>query len=285
MRFIVFSATLCLVLNEHGRSAQHAEILKRATEYVTKYEAELGNLIASEEYLQNVAWLVRGARGPMVGRRQQRRTSSDFLMIQIGPEWTGLRKVNSLDGFKVKDEETFEEAFDDSPAGNSKRLKGLIEESARHNIGDILRQINVPTFALSVMRKGYVEGFTFERAGDDKINGTQTLAFRFREVSLPTMVRGKNNENLFSTGTLWIEPETGRILKTEFLVENRFENDPIKARVIVTYTESTKLNMLVPSLMVEQYESGGNQINCRATYSNFRPFTVDVKFDIGKPPG
>ncbi|MND02278.1 hypothetical protein D3C83_216000 [compost metagenome] len=53
----------------------------------------------------------------------------------------------------------------------------------------------------------------------------------------------------------------------------------------MTYDESSSLQMLVPVTMIEQYESTGSNINCRASYSNFRPFTVDVKFDLGKPPG
>jgi hypothetical protein len=35
--------------------------------------------------------------------------------------------------------------------------------------------------------------------------------------------------------------------------------------------------------MREQYESGHNTIECRADYSNFRPFEVDVKFEISLP--
>ena len=35
--------------------------------------------------------------------------------------------------------------------------------------------------------------------------------------------------------------------------------------------------------MVEHYETDYHTIDCRADYSNFRPFEVDVKFEIGKP--
>src|SRR5262245_21209906 len=31
-------------------------VLQRATKYVTKYEEDLGNLIGSEEYIQNASW-------------------------------------------------------------------------------------------------------------------------------------------------------------------------------------------------------------------------------------
>src|SRR5689334_2810927 len=73
-------------------SPELLSVLQRATEYVTQYEAELGNLIGSEDYIQNAVWLAPTVRGsPMVAKRAQRRLSSDFLMIQVGPEWAALR--------------------------------------------------------------------------------------------------------------------------------------------------------------------------------------------------
>ncbi len=51
------------------------------------------------------------------------------------------------------------EAFDDSPAANRKRLKSLSDESAHYNIGDVIRTINTPTFALKVLRNANVSQF------------------------------------------------------------------------------------------------------------------------------
>jgi len=257
-------------------------VLQRATAYVTKYEEDLGNLIGSEEYLQNAAWKT-AARG-MISRKVQRRTSSDFLILQVGREWSGLRKVNRVDGSKVKDElPPLSDAFDGSPQSNWKQLRRMIEESTQYNIGDVIREINLPTFALAVMRKAEVQRFKFEKTGVDKINGVQTWEVRFHEVGAPTLVHGEKLEPLYSNGTLWIEPDSGRILKTELVVENRLNKSPIKARVLVTYEGGKRVQMLVPSLMLEHYETEANTIDCRADYSNFRAFEVDVKFEIAPP--
>jgi hypothetical protein len=35
--------------------------------------------------------------------------------------------------------------------------------------------------------------------------------------------------------------------------------------------------------MIERYESLYTTVDCRADYSNFRPFEVDVKFEISLP--
>src|SRR5262245_27417207 len=64
-------------------------VMQRASDYVTKYEAALGNLIATEEYLQT--W-TNGRNA----RIAQRRTLSDVLLIQVGTEWSALRKVNRV---------------------------------------------------------------------------------------------------------------------------------------------------------------------------------------------
>jgi hypothetical protein len=261
-------------------------VLQRATQYVWEYEAELGNLIGGEEYVQSAAWLDLSGRGshPMVAKRSQRRISSDFLLIQVGSEWTALRKANRVDGVKVKDTQpAFEDAFDNSPETNTRRLDAMKAESTRYNIGDIIREINLPTFALKVLRESEVSRFAFELAGSSKIGGIQTWAIRFREQTSPTLVIGGKGEFLYSTGTLWIEPDTGRVLRTEFNVQNQFKPSWVRARILVKYALAKNVKVLLPSLMNEHYESEFNTVDSQAFYSNFRPFEVDVKFEIHPP--
>jgi hypothetical protein len=51
----------------------------------------------------------------------------------------------------------------------------------------------------------------------------------------------------------------------------------------VTYGAGKKTQILVPTAMTEHYESMYHTVDCRADYSNFRPFEVDVKFEIALP--
>jgi len=284
---VLAAALVAVVASSQQPQNSHEliSVLQRATEYVTQYEAELGNLIGNEEYVQNAAWLAPTGRGnPMVAKRLQRRVSSDFLIIQVGPEWAALRKANRVDGSKVKETEpAFEDAFDNSPEANQKRLLAMKAESTRYNIGDIIRDTNLPTVALKVLRESEVSRFVFERAGSSKIEGIQAWVVRFREQASPTLVIGGKGEFLYSNGTLWIEPETGRVLRTEFIVENRYAPARVKARIVVTYSEGKNIKLLLPSLMDEHYESEFNTVDCKAYYSNFRPFEVEVKFDIHPP--
>ena len=60
-----------------------------------------------------------------------------------------------------------------------------------------------------------------------------------------------------------------------------------QARMVVTYGPAKNLSVVVPMFMMEHYEDQYGSIDCRAEYSNFRKFEVDVKFDLAppKPPG
>jgi len=258
-------------------------VLARATNYVSQYESELGNLTGTEEYVQNSTWFDNSSP-PRVAKRSQRRTASDFLIIQVGPEWAALRKINRVDGARVKEVvPAFEDAFDNSPESNARRLKDMKGESTAYNLGDVQRDINLPTFALKVLRKAEIDRFAFERQGTARIGGVQTWKIRFHEIKGQSLVVGGKGEILYSNGTLWIEPETGRVLQTEFEIENPYARVRVKGRIAVTYGTGKKVNILVPVAMTEEYESAYNNISCRADYSNFRPFEVDVKFEIAAP--
>jgi hypothetical protein len=157
------------------------------------------------------------------------------------------------------------------------------KDSTEHNLGDVQREINLPTFALKILRKEEVSRFTFERAGNARVEGVQTWKIRFREEGGRPLVTSVNGEPLYSHGMLWIEPETGRILQTEIELENPYTKVNLKGRILVAYGAGKKVDILVPTSMIEHYESRYTTIDCRADYSNFRPFEVDVKFEINLP--
>ena len=112
------------------------------------------------------------------------------------------------------------------------------------------------------------------------MSGVETWEIDFKEQRSPTLTHGGHGESLLSTGKLWIDPSTGRVLKTEFSVENPFSEPTARGRIVVTYTESKTLGMLVPNEMEERYETDLAAVECLASYSNFRLFNVDVTSTI-----
>ena len=282
-RWITASLAACLLVAHAAgqeRTPELQAVLDRAANYVAAYEdRELGNVMASENYVQSVSsFLGRGLALP----GQLRRTESDFLIVLVGGDRMGIRRVNRVNGEAVKSAEVNLEALmDDSQEGIRKRIAALREESARYNIGPVLRQINLPTFALKVVRREEANRFSFVQRGTGKVNGIQGIEVRYQELRAPTLVHGAGGESLVSSGTLWIEPATGRVLKTEFNVENPYSKT--KGRITVTYSTNKALGILVPDEMKEHYESEGGIVDCTASYSRFRSFNVDLKSDIQAP--
>jgi hypothetical protein len=257
-------------------------VLDHAADYVARYEDEqLGNVIASEDYVQNAVWYFNPG---IVANRQQRRTQSDFLIVLIGSERIGVRQVNQVDRAKVKSKTPGLDAItDESPESMLRLIKTLREESTQYNIGSVFRQINLPTNALRVARRLEASRFEFKKHGTDKIDGVEVWEVRFQELRAPTLVKGTGGESLLSHGSLWIEPLTGRILKTEFSIENPFSKPPVKGKVTVTYKPNKALGILVPSEMNEHFEAELSAVDCVAKYSNFRSFKVDVSSGTLQP--
>ena len=102
----------------------------------------------------------------------------------------------------------------------------------------------------------------------------------FEEKREPTLVRSEpDGRNLRSRGRLWIEPESGRVLMAEMIVDN----GPVRGQINVSYQSEPLLQFLVPIEMREKYTRKGDpsEIVGHATYGKFREFQVKVNEEIG----
>jgi hypothetical protein len=281
-----FWCALSCFLEAQGKSDLKV-VLERARVYVEQYEEQLGTLIGQEDYVQTAVWTSAGQppeiTGPIRGggRREQRRLSSDFLLIRVGSTWLGVRNVLNLDGYPVKqEEEEFDAIFKDSPEAIVQRLKAIQQVNSRYNIGDFMRTINVPTFPLTFLRQANIARFRFEKANEKKIDNVKTWGVRFVETSHPALVRSLNGEDEYTHGTFWIDSETGTVRKVETFIQGRTSGQSYTVSVAITYRDNSKLGMLVPDTMQERYDTENHYIQCLAQYSNFRRFETDVKLDL-----
>src|SRR4030095_6307548 len=187
--------TLTLLQNAPAQEvpAELVPVLNLAAQYVSKYEREqLGNLLVTEEYLQNSAEYdpVRYVPGrDVVASRDKRRLESDFLILQIGTAPVGVRLVNKVDGVPVKSTTGSLDALEKgAPDENRQMIDAIKKENVRYDIGPVLRHTNVPTFALQVVRATELSRFDFIRNGTEKINGLVTWKIKFAEKRAPTLV-------------------------------------------------------------------------------------------------
>jgi hypothetical protein len=251
-------------------------VMERAQNYVKAYEGQLGTLIGQEDYNQTAKWSRRFGT-------QRRRMSSDFLLSRIEGEWFGVRNVLTVDQRRVDGKRPdFARILAQSPVSAAEQLEEITAANRRYNIGDFIRTFNVPTFPLKILLSSNVGRFVFEKETEMKIGDTPVWEIRFSEVSHPTMIHDLKNNDQAQQGKLWIDPDTGTVLKTETRINAQTGSVWSKVTLVVTYKLSSKLNMLVPDTMEEHYDSEFHRVEATATYSNFRRFETEVKLlDIG----
>jgi hypothetical protein len=168
-----------------------------------------------------------------------------------------------------------------SPVSAAEQLEEITAANRRYNLGDFIRTFNVPTFPLTILHSSNVGRFVFEKETEMTIGDTPAWEIGFSEVSHPTMIQDLKNNDQAQQGKLWIDPDTGTVLKTETRINAQTGSLWSKVTLVVTYKRSSKLNMLVPDAM-EEHESEFHRVEATATYSNFRRFETEVKLlDIG----
>ena len=113
---------------------------------------------------------------------------SDFLLVQVpGEGWLPFRDVFERDGKQVRDrEERLAKLFLSESASRQTfdQAKEIMDESARYNIGNVSRNINIPTLVLTLLTPVNRTRMRFEFG---KVDETGTIV-EFKETSQPTYV-------------------------------------------------------------------------------------------------
>lgn len=299
---IVVLVALLVVATPHVVVAQEpplSAVLARAASYVADFERQLSGIVAEESYVQN-ATRVR----PMIGTRfprqeaQHRELKSDLLLVRPAgaDRYIEFRDVFEVDGTRVRDrQERLTALFLAGSSSADQQMELIVKESARYNIGNIERTINMPTLPLSFLTRDMQPRFKFTRAPDSKPSvaraetsgappnftvSTEMWVIAYQEVQRPTVIRTTAGRNLPSRGRFWIDPRTGRIVMSELVAANA----QVRGVVDVSYQSESVVGFSVPIEMRERYDGliDGSLIEGTAAYGKFRQFQVTVQEDI--PP-
>jgi hypothetical protein len=300
------SVGIVLVLAARPAAAQEpklATVLERAAAYVTELQRQLSGIVAEERYTQEVtSFANRGGcpsastyqstlncRGQLVAPIREELRSDLLLVKPMGAhEWVQFRDVFEADGKPVRDRsDRLTRLFlNESPSARI-QVGRILEESARFNIGEVTRNVNVPVFALQFLLPANQGRFRFSRTRDrvpdtfarhDMPTGafrtsTEVWIVEYRETQTGTVIRTATRQDLPSRGRFWIEPTTGRVLMSELIARDR----TVTATIDVSYQSEPLLGFLVPIEMRERYKSrNGERIKADATYGQFRQFQVNV---------
>jgi hypothetical protein len=266
-------------------------ILARVTDYLVRFENTIQGIVAEEHYVQDSDKSDR----PFVTHRELK---SDLLLVRTEGSDFGyvqFRDVFLVDGDAVRDRsDRLTKLFLNSSNSTRRQASDIMNESARYNIGNVERNINVPLIALMMLDPKHRSRFKYSVDGDRKgvprgmpKSPAFTLAadawtIEFEETATPTMIRG-DDQDAKSHGRVWVDPDTTRVLMTELVVEAK----TVRSTIRVSYQSEPIAGLLLPVEMRETYvvKKRFYTLEGSATYGNFRQFSVTTVESIGDPAG
>jgi len=275
------------------------QLLNRSAWYLDYFIDQFENVVAQEDYMQDSSAPLpsfvpfSGGRGGGVmvpppsatdlARARHRDLRSDFLLVK-SPETLDLipfRDVIAVDGVAVRDrEERLARLFLNPTKDAMAHARAVSEEGSRYNIGNMKTTLGNPVFGISVLQLTYQPRFRFSLGKEDRSVGVGVWTVDYQEVASPAMIRGEAGRELFSHGRVWIDAQTGRVLRTELQVEQ----PAIRAKVTTTFRLDPKFDIAVPSEMREVYTfANGNTVKTVASYGRFRRFDVTADEEIKLP--
>jgi len=259
------------------------ELLARIQAYTDTFFGEFGNCVLEEKYTQRL----KGTDSRMQPVLQTRVLRADVLLVWVesAQQWALFRDVYEVDGKGVRERaDRLQRLFLTAPA----ELDAVTAESARYNIGPVRRNINVPTLVLSFLKKENLARFEFKLDGKDKIDGLATFRLDFQEQERPTMISNRG-QDVFSKGSVWVDPRTGVIRRTRLAVQGLGSGEP-RAEITVTFKEPAAAGVAVPAYMTERYTFPGSHsgaqapdISGQAEYTNIRKFRIQTEATVAPP--
>jgi VWFA-related protein len=190
------------------------QVVQKMAGYVAAYGPQTSVIVGVEKYTQRVTIEERNVRPRML--------VAEFAIVKAGGRvgWSGFRDVVEVDGKPVTDRRDRLLSLLTGPAGGEAELRRIAEESARYNVGPVVRNFNVPTTALFFFHPELVGRFAFRRTGSKKIDGVDTWALDFKETQKPTLVMKRDGSDVPCEGTVWVVPADGTIVRTRLRLRN-----------------------------------------------------------------
>lgn len=272
-----------------------AAILSRAATYIERYADHFSGIVVEESYVQDVVtvnrfgYRINSARGPT-----HRTLKSDLLLVHPAgaSNWMQFRDVFEVDGRAVRDRNNrLAKLFLEPSKSIEAQAEKIVKESARYNIGEVERTINLPVLAMTILTRAAQTGFEFTLGPGDLSPvlpkspifspPPDAVVVSFVETQVRSMVTSPQGKNLKSRGRFWISLPTGQIMLSEFVVSDF----TLRATIHVAYGERPGFPVAVPIAMNELYlnQVNGSRVEGHATYANFRKFGVNTDEAIVEP--
>lgn len=266
----------------HADEPSLKTVLAKAAAYALDYHQRFKVLVAEERYVQRV-----GPARPATPDNpsahplpQERLLKSDYILLHNfagANSWVGVREVLEVDGEPVTtDRERLHEILEDTSQSLTSRIRALADQQAKYNLGDLYRTINIPTLPLEILLPDRQPRFRFKHKGSTVVQNRPAWIVSYDEREHPTIIRTPDGRDIESSGSFWIDPSTGAVLRSE-LRTGQVPGRPLSTIILVSYTHNSRFDMLLPDDMNEMYLTGGARIEGHATYSNYRRWEAEVR--------
>ena len=262
------------------------EVVDRAAAYVARYVDDLSNVVMEEDYRQTYY-------RDFDALPSHSRLVSEFLLMRVDDsQWVGFRDVVEINGRQLEARgDRLASLFVGGGPGALAQARRISEESARYNLGATDRTFNVPTYSLFFLHPANVGRFRFERLRTGRAGCAGEAAawdLRFEEIAHPALARGHQGISLPARGRFCLDPESGRVLETEFELHHPAVGDDrpaTDAAARVRFGFEPRLRLWVPTEMRDSVsEDGGRRLAGTARYRNYRRFNVVVSENADSGP-
>ncbi len=138
------------------------------------------------------------------------------------------------------------------------------------------RTVNLPTFALRVLRPASRKRIVFEQGRRGATRRHETPGSSpFGKRKGPPSAQRRTAADIPAHGRFWVEPDTGVVLRSEMILGGT-RRLSARATITVTYRLEPSLGFRVPIEMRERYDNPRRKrddvVIALATYSDFRRF-------------
>ena len=253
--------------------------LQRSAAYAADYHQRFTALVAEERYVQRTEFERPPIADGNLPVRQERLLRSDYFILRDFGEsgsWLGVREVLEVDGEPVTvDRERLQALLEDTTRPLASRVRALADLQAKYNLGEVYRTINVPTLPLEFLLPDRQPRFHFKHAGQTVFHDRPVWIVSFNERDRPTIIRTPQGQDIPSSGSFWIDGDTGAVLRSE-LRTGEIPGRPLRTIILVSYSHNARFDMLLPDDMNELYLTGRTHIEGHAVYSNYRRWEAEA---------
>jgi len=259
-----------------AKTPELATLLARAGHAAEDWVTRFSAIVAEERYVQD--W-----------NSTYRHLGSDILLVRLkeSGELFQFRDVFEVDNRALRDrQDRLAQLFLDSPASALEQAAQIDRAGARFNLRlDPRPMVNSPFAAIGFLQPTYQPRFRFKLDGADRSIGADMWIVGYEEHERPTVfgsvTDGPQTRDVVAKGRLWIQSETGRVLKTELRLEYLAGS---RDDVVTFFRLDEALQLTVPVTMrTEHYFAKAGLVRGTATYGRFRRFGVRTEERIEAP--